>query len=306
MRVFISWSGTRSRAVAENLRTWLPDVVNFIDPWVSSEDIEKGARWSADLMQQLSETRIGIICLTPENVSAPWIHFEAGALSKALDSSRICTYLFQLRPSDLQGPLVQFQATEATELDTLRLLRTLNSGLGDNARSDDQLQRSFAKWWGELQRGLANIPQELTLKPLRSDRELLEEMLDLLRTQTRQSAELSELRSEVQRTAAALASARHQTDPPSTTQEVKHLRELSREAERRLAAMRKTGEVDSGVPELLMMIKALADRLAGATKLDEDWQQLAYVTSKIKSMEQEYLSLTGEPIWQSLDRRSTG
>jgi hypothetical protein len=188
MKVFISWSGSRSRAVAEILRTWLPDVINYIEPWISSQDIEKGARWVADLVQQLSETQVGIVCLTPENLSEPWIHFEAGALGKALDRSRVCTYLFQLRPSDLEGPLVQFQATEAKEADTLRLLQTLNSGLGEHARSDEQLQRSFGKWWPELQKGLARIPKEPNSRPLRTDRELLEEMLDLLRSQTKNSA----------------------------------------------------------------------------------------------------------------------
>jgi TIR domain-containing protein len=191
MKVFISWSGERSRAVAEILRVWLPDVINFIEPWVSSEDIEKGARWGADLVQQLAATDIGIICLTPENINAPWIHFEAGALSKALDKSRVCVYLLQLRPSDLAGPLVQFQATEATQLDTLRLLRTLNSALGQNMRSDDQLQRAFEKWWPELQKKLLKIPNDLNMKPLRADREVLEEMLDLLRDQAKRSAAFS-------------------------------------------------------------------------------------------------------------------
>ena len=49
MDVFISWSGTRSGAAAEALRTWLPKVINAIKPWLSLADMDKGARWSSDI-----------------------------------------------------------------------------------------------------------------------------------------------------------------------------------------------------------------------------------------------------------------
>jgi hypothetical protein len=85
MKVFISWSGERSRAVAEALREWLPNVIQTVNLWVSLADIEKGARWSTDITAQLEECSVGLICLTPENLSAPWLLFEAGALSKMVD-----------------------------------------------------------------------------------------------------------------------------------------------------------------------------------------------------------------------------
>ena len=186
MKIFISWSGERSRAVAEALRVWLPDVVHFLEPWVSSEDVSKGARWAADLARQLEDTNVGLICLTPDNLLAPWILFEAGALSKALEKGLVCTYLLQVKPADLTGPLVQFQATEATEKDTLKLLRTLNSLLGPNTRSDEQLNRAFTKWWPELAKALEKVPlKTLGATQIRSDRELFEEMLDLLRSQAK-------------------------------------------------------------------------------------------------------------------------
>lgn len=188
MKIFISWSGERSRAVAEALRTWLPDVVHFLEPWVSSEDVSKGARWAADLARQLEDTNVGLICLTPDNLLAPWILFEAGALSKALERGLVCTYLFQVKPTDLTGPLVQFQATEATEKDTLKLLRTLNNLLGPNTRSEEQLYRSFTKWWPELAKALERVSRKtLGATQIRSDRELLEEMLALLRSQAKVS-----------------------------------------------------------------------------------------------------------------------
>ena len=49
MKVFLSWSGELSHKVALAFREWLPNVIQSIEPYVSSEDIDKGARWSAEM-----------------------------------------------------------------------------------------------------------------------------------------------------------------------------------------------------------------------------------------------------------------
>jgi hypothetical protein len=82
MDVFISWSGERSRAAAEALRSWLPKIINAIKPWLSSEDIDKGSRWGTDVASRLETAKAGIICLTPGNLHSDWILFEAGATIK--------------------------------------------------------------------------------------------------------------------------------------------------------------------------------------------------------------------------------
>ena len=61
MKVFISWSGECSKKVALLFRDWLPTVIQAIDPFVSSEDIEKGARWNTDIAQELKESSFGLI-----------------------------------------------------------------------------------------------------------------------------------------------------------------------------------------------------------------------------------------------------
>lgn len=94
MKIFISWSGSMSQAIAEALHDWLPRVIQAVQPWLSSTNIDKGARWSDDIAAQLEETKFGLICLTRENLEAPWILFEAGALSKTLDRTYVCPYLF--------------------------------------------------------------------------------------------------------------------------------------------------------------------------------------------------------------------
>lgn len=75
MLVFLSWSGDRSKAVAEALAAWLGQVVQAVEPWLS-RDIAKGTRWGSEVADRLEKSRVGIVCLTPENLDAPWILFE--------------------------------------------------------------------------------------------------------------------------------------------------------------------------------------------------------------------------------------
>src|SRR6267154_4034636 len=92
--VFISWSGKRSLGVAKKLRNWPPTVVQAARPWMSDTDIEKGTRGLNEIANALNGIKVGIVCLTPENLNEPWLLFEAGALSKTIteDKSRLCTY----------------------------------------------------------------------------------------------------------------------------------------------------------------------------------------------------------------------
>lgn len=186
MRVFISWSGARSRAIAEALRDWLPNVIQLVEPWMSAADIEKGARWMLDIAMQLEEARVGLICLTPENLKAPWILFEAGALSKTLEKTFVCPYLFNLEPTDLDGPLAQFQASKAEKDDTRKLVRTINRALSKDALLDERLNKAFGVWWPELEERMRSISDvNETAGPQRSEREILEEILELVRAQAR-------------------------------------------------------------------------------------------------------------------------
>src|SRR5437867_3474988 len=117
MKVFISWSGDLSKRVAEIFNSWLKCVLQGTEPFLSTEDIEKGSLWFSDLDDQLKDTQVGIICLTRDNKAAPWILFEAGSLAKGLKSSRVCTLLIDFQLSDLKPPLSQFNATRPTKED---------------------------------------------------------------------------------------------------------------------------------------------------------------------------------------------
>lgn len=184
MKLFISWSGKKSHQLAGVFRDWLPEVIQILEPWMSAEDIDKGKRWSSDIASQLNDSQFGIICLTRENQNSSWILFEAGALSKALDKSFVCPYLLDIEPLDLTGPLVQFQATRSTKEDTKKLLFTINKALGGKSLNSTRVESAFERCWPDFEQKLSEISnsEEETKDVQRSDRHLLEEVLELTRS----------------------------------------------------------------------------------------------------------------------------
>lgn len=186
-KVFISWSGDSSQKVAEVLKGWIPSVIQAIDPWVSSLDIKAGDIWSNKIKSQLDDMSFGIICLTSDNLQSDWIHFEAGALAKSMKGdSEVCPYLFQVKKSQVTGPLSQFQMVEANKEETLKLLYSLNESLGEEKLEKSNLEKTFDYLWGELELGLKKIHTEDEKKlPTRTDRDILEEILELVRGMSR-------------------------------------------------------------------------------------------------------------------------
>lgn len=184
MKVFLSWSGAQSHAFADVFRQWLPGVLQAVKPYSSSTDVNKGARWVTELTKALEESKAGLIFLTPSNLTAPWIMFEAGALSRSLDKSMVCPLLFGVEPSDLSGPLSQFQASKFEKTDVRRVVRTLNAALGETALPGDVLDKVYDMWWPPLEQNVTRLLKEHTPAspvPVRNDRELLEEILELTR-----------------------------------------------------------------------------------------------------------------------------
>lgn len=151
MKVFLSWSGSRSREVANMLSDWLCCVIQAARPWVSTRDLDRGSLWFGEINDQLKDTTVGVICLTQENKNRPWILFEAGALAKGLSTARVCTFLIDLDPKDIEDPLAQFNHTFPTRESVLGLVRTLNGTLGSSALDLRILEQVFATYWPQFE-----------------------------------------------------------------------------------------------------------------------------------------------------------
>lgn len=152
---------------------------------MSETDIDKGSRGLDEIAKALADIRVGVTCLTPENLSRPWIFFEAGALSNTIrDRTRLCTYLIGgLQPQDVLPPLGMFQATRAVKEDTLKLVRTINRAVSDNPVPESDLDDVFGAMWPRLQETLAALPpSEEPVSAKRSADDMVAEILEIVRT----------------------------------------------------------------------------------------------------------------------------
>jgi hypothetical protein len=158
MKVFISWSGAFSGEVAKLLRDWLIYINNAIKPFLSSEDIQKGTFGISEIEKQLDGSSMGLCCLTKKNCTAEWINYEAGAIGKHAESSRIFTLLLDIGYSDIKGPLSKYQHTVPTHDDMFRLVTSINANLKESdMRAAENLRTVFEQWWPSFEEKFSEI-----------------------------------------------------------------------------------------------------------------------------------------------------
>lgn len=179
--VFIAWAGERSKVVASKLATWLPTVIDAVQPWMSEESLRSGATWFSEIMRQLTSIEIGVVCLTPENLDARWIHFEAGALAnKVTANKRLIPYLIGLEPTEVTAPLSFFQHRKALQEPTSQLVKDINEATGSTV-SATSLEKKFKAFWPELEEVLKTPAPKVHAAKERTTDQMIRELLELVR-----------------------------------------------------------------------------------------------------------------------------
>ena len=177
MKIFISWHGDRSEALAIALKELLPLVLYYAEPWLSKSDIGAGERWSDEIAKGLEDCNFGISCVTRENQDAPWILFEAGAIAKSVKEGKVMPLLLDLDKKEVSGPLAQFQAKKVEEGEIRELVSSLNKS-ATNPVEAGKLEKLFAMAWPDLEVRIAAIPKtKAAPKPSRPEGEILEELV---------------------------------------------------------------------------------------------------------------------------------
>lgn len=160
-RVFISWSGQAAKAVASVLKPCLERLFPGGHFFMSDDEIEVGDRWAAVLDAELEQSDLGIICATSTSVTSPWVIFEAGALAKLKDVSRLCILLIDLPKESLPSPLHRFQCTTLTQDGVLRLVKSIERHLRIRHHHDElSLEEHFVKIWPMLNDTTRSLPPE--------------------------------------------------------------------------------------------------------------------------------------------------
>jgi len=151
MKIFLSWSGARSHAVALIFNDWLPSVLQSVIPWISSEHIVKGASWLSEIKEAISASNgMGVFFLTPEALHSSWMLFEAGGVA-ALGDKRVCTVLVDLDSEAVAGaaPWNTFQGTRLDRNDLFKLVKDINARL-ETPLAAQVLEKVFDRAWPEL------------------------------------------------------------------------------------------------------------------------------------------------------------
>ena len=188
MKVFVSWSGKLSKCIAQQFKKWLPCIIQSLEVFYSADDIEKGENWDSKISAELSKCNYGIVCLTSENTSAPWVNFEAGAIAKTLES-KISAVMVDIQTSEIQGPLKRYQATKLEKDDMWQLILDINSAT-DSPLDLSVLEGTFNAIWEKMYAEIRKIvdgykPEKKTKD---SERKIetgkaIEEILQMVRKQ---------------------------------------------------------------------------------------------------------------------------
>lgn len=182
MKIFISWSGPHAMSIAKVLKPWLKNTFDSAVPWVSDEDISGGQVSLAEIARALAGAKFGIVVTTKANQDAPWLSYEAGAMSREVDGgeTRVMPMLVDLRVSDLTSPLKQYQAARFDAEGIGKMIKSIGEVIGLDA---EQISNKIETRGPELERLLAEVPEPSAsgAKPARAEADVLDEILTSVR-----------------------------------------------------------------------------------------------------------------------------
>ncbi len=145
MNIFLSYSGEKSKRVAKALSEFLRKVVQDISVSFPEADIAIGEHWRSSIEHAYSEADLSIVCVTPENVEKPWIHFEVGSL--AGKGVQVIPFLCDMEPAELPSPLSAFQSIKVNENGLWNLVQLIQSLQSNQPNLPNDRKESFDRNW---------------------------------------------------------------------------------------------------------------------------------------------------------------
>jgi TIR domain len=183
VKLFLSWSGDSSKGIAEIFRNWLRVYSTELDVFFTPDGIEAGMRWNDELSKTLEECEIGIFICTRQNVDSLWMAFEAGVLSKGINTGRVIPLIFGEPELKLKAPLSQFQVKHFSEKGVFETLESINNCLIDK-KSKNEINNFINLTWENI---YAKVDQELVkyqnldISPATGNIDILNNLYSLIR-----------------------------------------------------------------------------------------------------------------------------
>lgn len=120
MQIFIAWSKGVSEKIGKALTTWLRELNEPVfRTIISDENIPVGDLWNNALDTALKRADYGILCVTEENLTSPWLCYESGALRMSTAGNvksgqpGVAPVLFgDVTNSQIASPLQHFQSVK--------------------------------------------------------------------------------------------------------------------------------------------------------------------------------------------------
>lgn len=106
-----------------------------------------------------------------------------------MESSKVCPLLYNVKRSEIDGPLLQFQVTVYKKEDVLKLMSSLNNSCTEQILPEDRLNNTFELWWPKLEEALQIKDTDIIQHGVNSESNnahndaILEEILSLIQTQ---------------------------------------------------------------------------------------------------------------------------
>jgi hypothetical protein len=191
-KVFISWSGQLSQAVAAIWLDLISETFDSVEPFMSEENIGAGERGLVKIATELAGTSFGIIVVTQENQNSPWLNYEAGALSKDVvdETVRVAPSLVDFeRKNDVTGPIGQFQASLLNREGVEYILVEIAKIVGvDEASIRKRLTNSWREEYETRFNSAKTAGGDEPVAQRRGNDEILDEILTIIRELARSSA----------------------------------------------------------------------------------------------------------------------
>ena len=163
MKIFLSWSGSKSHEVALLMKSWFEDLLVSIETFISSEIIG-GRRWRHIITEELKNCSCGVIFITRDNQTNPWLMFEAGALSNRIDEALVIPILIDLKQAEVIDPLNSFQCRKFNKEGIFQVTRDIASYMQDKAPSKARLDKTMLYYWKSLEEDINKL--HATLDPV--------------------------------------------------------------------------------------------------------------------------------------------